>query len=76
MLGQEASSHTVFNCKSRNISLTLPTLCHWGALTLSQSGFTLTLIITPNKFNLLLHYILLPKADLFEIALQPTFRTS
>jgi hypothetical protein len=42
MLGQEASSQTVLRLKSRKISLTEPTRCHWGALTLSQSGLTTT----------------------------------
>lgn len=38
IFGQEASSHTVFSPKSRKISLTLPTRCHWGALTRNQAG--------------------------------------
>ena len=42
MLGQEASSQTVFRDKSRRISLTLPTRSHCGAFTRNHSGFTTT----------------------------------
>jgi hypothetical protein len=44
MLGQEASSQTVFSSKSRKMPLILPTRSHCGALTRNHSGLTATLM--------------------------------
>jgi len=42
ILGQEASSQTVFRPKSRRVALTAPMRSHWGAFTLNHSGLVAT----------------------------------